>query len=79
MRLEHSHGGVKGDAMQRAWHDAVLDLDLETYRGQRVIVSRATAGGPNTLVAFTQHLGPVKSLMFGEACSAVPIVKNRLA
>ncbi|HAI00332.1 MAG TPA: hypothetical protein DCL98_02400, partial [Flavobacteriales bacterium] len=40
----------------------------------------ASAGGPNTLVTFTQHLGPVvKSLMFGEACSAVPIVKNRLA
>ena len=73
--------GSKADATQRAWHDAVLDLDLETYRGQRVIVKGcASAGGPNTLVTFTQHLGPVvKSLMFGEACSAVPIVKNRPA
>lgn len=73
--------GSKNDAMQRAWQDAVHALDVEAYRGERVIVKGcATAGGPNTLVAFTQHLGPVvKSLMFGEACSAVPIVKNRLA
>ena len=73
--------GSKADATQRAWHDAVIELDLETYRGQRIIVEGcAAAGGPNTLVAFTQRLGPVvKSLMFGEACSAVPIVKTRPA
>ncbi|MEC7950037.1 MAG: DUF2480 family protein [Bacteroidota bacterium] len=28
-------------------------------------------------MAFTAHVGPVvRSLMFGEACSAVPLVKN---
>lgn len=66
------------DAQAHAWQQAVKDLELETYRDQRVIVKGcATAGGPATLVAFTAHVGPVvKSLMFGEACSAVPLVKN---
>ena len=57
---------------------AVTQLNLNDYRDQRVIVKGcATVGGPATLVAFTAHVGPVvRSLMFGEACSAVPLVKN---
>ena len=46
--------GSKADAMQRAWQDAVLELDLEAYRGERVIVKGcATAGGPNTCLLYT--------------------------
>ena len=37
--------GSKADATQRAWHDAVLDLDLETFRGQRVIVKGCASAG----------------------------------
>ena len=70
--------GTLADAQTKAWTHAVLALDPETYRGERVIVKGcATAGGPSTLVTFTAHIGPVvRSLMFGEACSAVPLVKN---
>ena len=70
--------GRHAEAQSLAWKRAVEALDVEAYRDERVIVKGcATAGGPATLVAFTQRLAPVvRSLMFGEACSAVPLVKN---
>ena len=70
--------GSLDEAQSQAWRLAVQTIDLDTYRDQRVIVKGcATAGGPATLVAFTQRIGTVvRSLMFGEACSAVPLVKN---
>ena len=70
--------GSLNEAQTQAWRLAIESLDLDTYRDQRVIVKGcATAGGPATLVAFTQRIGTVvRSLMFGEACSAVPLVKN---
>ncbi len=70
--------GSLDEAQAHAWRLAVQSIELDTYRDQRVIVKGcATAGGPATLVAFTQRIGTVvRSLMFGEACSAVPLVKN---
>ena len=70
--------GSLNEAQTHAWRLAVQSVELDTYRDQRVIVKGcATAGGPATLVAFTQRIGTVvRSLMFGEACSAVPLVKN---
>ena len=70
--------GSLDEAQTQAWRLAIEALDLDTFRDQRVIVKGcATAGGPPTLVAFTQRIGTVvRSLMFGEACSAVPLVKN---
>ena len=70
--------GSLDEAQAHAWRLAVQSIELDTYRDQRVIVKGcATAGGPATLVAFTQRIGAVvRSLMFGEACSAVPLVKN---
>ncbi len=70
--------GSLNEAQTHAWKLAVQSVELDTYRDQRVIVKGcATAGGPATLVAFTQRIGTVvRSLMFGEACSAVPLVKN---
>ena len=70
--------GTQSEARALAWNRAVDALDVEAYRDERVIVKGcATAGGPATLVAFTQRVSPVvRSLMFGEACSAVPLVKN---
>jgi hypothetical protein len=74
----HPIQGTRQEAETLAWRMAVNALDLDTYRNERVIVKGcATAGGPATLVAFTQRVTPVvRSLMFGEACSSVPLVKN---
>ena len=70
--------GSLNEAQTHAWKLAIDSIELDPYSDQRVIVKGcATAGGPATLVAFTQHIGNVvRSLMFGEACSAVPLVKN---
>lgn len=66
------------EAQALAWREAVYNLELDAYRNERVIVKGCAAvGGPDTLVTFTNHVGPVvRILMFGEACSAVPLVKN---
>ena len=70
--------GSLAEAKALAWREAVHSLDLDAYKDERVIVKGcASVGGPGTLVTFTNHVGPVvRSLMFGEACSAVPLVKN---
>lgn len=70
--------GSFAEAKALAWREAVHSLDLDAYKDERVIVKGcASVGGPGTLVTFTNHVGPVvRSLMFGEACSAVPLVKN---
>jgi len=74
----HPIQGTQAEAEAMRWRMAVDTLDLDAYRGERIIVKGcATAGGPAALVAFTSRLAPVvRSLMFGEACSSVPLVKN---
>jgi len=55
-------------------------LDLAPYADQRVIIkgcSDHVAIGPEIYVALTSRLVPVvKSLMFGEPCSTVPVFKR---
>ncbi|MDA0946297.1 MAG: DUF2480 family protein [Bacteroidetes bacterium] len=70
--------GLESEGRARAWHLAVMDLDVTAFAGQRVLVKGCAAvGGAATLVAFARRIqGIVKSLMFGEACSSVPLVKN---
>ncbi|MDA0728972.1 MAG: DUF2480 family protein [Bacteroidetes bacterium] len=71
--------GNESAARARAWQLAVKDLDVADFKDKRVLVKGcASVGGADTLVTFTRHIqGTVKSLMFGEACSSVPLVKNR--
>lgn len=60
-------------------HDAVSQFNFETLRGKRVLVKGCTDKNipENAYVELVQRLQPiVKSLMFGEACSNVPILKN---
>ena len=58
----------------------VNQLDLTPYTDQRVIIkgcSDHVAIGPEIYVALTSRLVPVvKSLMFGEPCSTVPVFKR---
>jgi Protein of unknown function (DUF2480) len=55
-------------------------LDLTPYQEQRVIIKGCSdhlAIGPEIYVALTSRLVPVvKSLMFGEPCSTVPVFKR---
>lgn len=60
-------------------HDAIKNHDFSEMNGKRVLVKGCSdkAIPENAYVELVENLKPiVKSLMFGEACSNVPIVKN---
>ncbi|NNE32959.1 MAG: DUF2480 family protein [Winogradskyella sp.] len=58
----------------------INNLDLSAYKGLPVII-KGCANKPvpaNALVLLSQKLKPVaKSIMFGEACSSVPLYKQK--
>lgn len=59
---------------------AIAALNPEEYRDKRVLVNgcQHPAITPATYIAITTKLLPVvKSLMYGEACSNVPVFKRR--
>lgn len=59
----------------------IASLDITQYQDERVIIKGCSDGieiGPEIYVALTEKLVPVvKSLMFGEPCSTVPVYKRR--
>lgn len=57
---------------------AVDQASVDAFAGQRVMVRGcASVGGPAVLAAVVRRLQPVvQSLMFGEACSSVPVYKK---
>lgn len=60
-------------------HNAVKNYDFEEMRDKRVLVKGCSDKEipENAYIELVEQLKPiVKSLMFGEACSNVPIVKN---
>lgn len=60
-------------------HNAIQTYDFEEMRGKRVLVKGCSDKEipENAYIELVEQLKPlVKSLMFGEACSNVPIVKN---
>jgi len=66
--------------MSRQLLNYIDDLDLSPYQDQRVIIkgcSDEVTIGPEIYMALTNKLVPiVKSLMFGEPCSTVPVFKR---
>lgn len=58
----------------------IEQLDISTYEDQRVIIKGCSDQmfiGPDVYMALTGKLLPVvKSLMFGEPCSTVPVYKR---
>lgn len=58
----------------------ISELDLSTYQDMPVII-KGCSNKPvpaNALVLLSQKLRPIaKSIMFGEACSAVPLFKKK--
>lgn len=68
------------DLLEFNWFKTQLDaLDLEAYRDQRVVV-KGCSKRPVPVSAYvylTQKLSPlVKSIMYGEPCSTVPVYKR---
>ena len=72
--------GNKAEVEQKLLLEKINNLDLSKYEGQRIVIKGC---GKEEIADFayleiTKKLQPiVKSLMFGEACSTVPIYKKK--
>ena len=71
-------GGLNG-ARDEALRSAINNLDLSTYEDRRIIVRGCDeTTGPEALLLFQTRIQTVaKSIMFGEACSTVPVFKTK--
>jgi len=72
-----------GDLIQletKIFSEIILKLDLSNYKDQRVII-KGCSNKPipeNAFIQLTQLLQPItKSVMYGEACSSVPLYKRK--
>ncbi len=79
----YAHLVVFGDmnALEDAlFREAIAKIDLEKYKDQRIVV-KGCGDIPvpvSAYVEITRKLRPiVKSLMYGEPCSTVPLYKNK--
>lgn len=71
--------GSKSDLELVLWHDAIENFSFEEIENKRVLVKGCTDESipENAYIELVEKLqSRVKSLMFGEACSNVPILKN---
>jgi len=71
--------GTKEEFLKAHYELAINDLDLNQYQEKRLIIKGCSdqAVPASAYVALTQKLRPIaKSIMYGEACSTVPIYKQ---
>ncbi|MBW7675805.1 DUF2480 family protein [Chryseobacterium chendengshani] len=71
--------GNKEDLEVLLMHNAIQTYDFDDLKGKRVLVKGCSDKEipENAYIELVEQLKPiVKSLMFGEACSNVPIFKN---
>jgi hypothetical protein len=60
--------------------EAISSINLNEYNDQRVVIKGCgdTPIGESAYIAITQKLRPVvKSMMYGEPCSTVPVYKKK--
>lgn len=73
------HFGKRNDFPLRFVHENIVRLNISAYEGQRVVVKGC--GDKETdeqaFIMITQKLAPgARAIMFGEACSSVPVFKR---
>ncbi|MBO6515504.1 MAG: DUF2480 family protein [Bacteroidia bacterium] len=71
--------GSKTELQQRIIHDKLNAIDVEEYRDRMVVIKGCSKFDVpiGSYVEITNKLSPVvKSIMFGEPCSTVPIYKK---
>mgnify|MGYP006198803593 CR=1 FL=1 len=70
--------GKKEEIIAQIYLDNIHQLDVNEYVEQRVLIKGCGDVPAKAFIAAAQKLTPVvKSLMFGEACSAVPLFKQK--
>lgn len=73
--------GSEADMKTALWRQFIQSLNLETYQDERVIVKGCSDEEIDETIylELTSRLTPVvKSLMFGEPCSTVPLYKRKV-
>jgi hypothetical protein len=71
--------GSREDLEMVLMHDAIQQYDFSEMSGKRILVKGCSDENipENAYIELVERLKPIaKSLMFGEACSNVPIFKN---
>ena len=72
--------GIKEDVFQQIFKENINSINASEFEGKKVIV-KGCGQIPLTeilYISITKKLqNTVSSLMFGEACSAVPVLKNK--
>lgn len=74
------HQGTPDNIIEQLWAAAAAQIPTEGYRDQRVVVKGCgdREVPASVYVAVASRLRPIaKSVMYGEACSAVPIFKRK--
>ena len=64
------------------FNEALSEINIEQYRDERIVIKGCSAVPvpESAYVELTRLLRPVaKSIMYGEACSAVPLYKKKKA
>jgi hypothetical protein len=77
--MRNCHVGSSETLETMLFQEALADLDIEQFHDERVIVKGCSKYPVPTsaYVEFVSRLRPVtKSLMYGEACSTVPLFKR---
>ncbi len=72
--------GNQSDLEVLLLHQAIQEIDFTQYKDKRMLVKGCSDFDipENAYIELVQKLKPVvKSMMFGEACSNVPIFKNK--
>ena len=76
----YTYFGTKEDVFQQIFLININEIDASKFKNKKVIV-KGCGEIPLTeslYIAITKKLqNTVSSLMFGEACSAVPVIKNK--
>ena len=72
--------GSKEELLKTLITEKIQELDLKEFEGGRIIIKGCSdiTSPAYSMVELLKHLQPVaKSIMYGEACSAVPVFKKR--
>jgi hypothetical protein len=82
VKLNHIAAGVwlgtAKDGIIHHYLKAINDFDTTELSNQRVLIKGCGDTPPEAFIAITEKLIPVvQSLMFGEACSNVPLYKRK--
>ena len=73
--------GDAGEALKQVYLEKIRQIDVEQFRDQRVVVKGCgdLGVGEYAYMEITKRLRPVvKSIMYGEPCSTVPVFKAKV-